>query len=236
MTPELWRDVEAVLAAVLALPEEEQSEYLDGVCVGAPELRREVESLLAVRQHADNLLELPSTFVGRRIGPYRLAREIGRGGMGAVYEAERQDGQFEKTVAMQLLAAPFRTADLERRFRDERQFLAMLEHPHIARLLDGGVTPDGLPFLVMEYVDGRPLTDYCESAGLSIRQRLELFQKICSAVAFAHQHLIVHRDIKPGNLLITAEGVPKLVDFGIAKTANGGLSGCDMEFLGDVGC
>ena len=154
---------------------------------------------------------------GRRIGPYRVVREIGRGGMGAVYLAARADEQFEQRVAIKLIKRGMDTDDIIRRFRNERQILANLRHPHIATLLDGGITEEGLPYFAMDYVEGAPIDQYCDQHKLSIRNRLNLFRMICSAVQFAHQNLIVHRDIKPGNIIVTPEGVPVLLDFGIAK-------------------
>ncbi len=154
--------------------------------------------------------------LGRRIGPYRVERLIARGGMGAVYLAARQD-DYQHRVALKLVHPELQTAELLRRFAAERQILANLQHPHIARILDGGTTDDALPFFVMEYVEGVPIDRYCEQRGLSLRQRLEIFRQVCSAVHFAHQSLVVHRDLKPGNILITAEGEPRLLDFGIAR-------------------
>ncbi len=154
---------------------------------------------------------------GDRVGPYRIIHEIGRGGMGAVYMATRGDQSFEQEVALKILPFAMATQDLITRFNNERQIMANLNHPNIAKLLDGGATDDGLPYFVMEYVDGVPIHDYCDFRKLSIPARLRLFRKVCSAVHFAHQNLIVHRDLKPGNILVTAAGEPKLLDFGIAK-------------------
>jgi tetratricopeptide (TPR) repeat protein len=154
---------------------------------------------------------------GQVIGSYRIVREIGRGGMGAVYLAERVDRAFEKRVAIKILRSPGATPEVIRRFQQERQILASLDHPNIARLLDGGSTSQGLPYFVMEYVEGQPITDYCNQRGLTVAARLKLFETVCSAVQTAHQKLIVHRDIKPGNILVAADGGVKLLDFGIAK-------------------
>ena len=216
MSPELWREVDAVVAGALDLPAELQAEYVERACAGRPELRAEVESLLAVRAHAARFLEHPAeSMEGRRAGPYRLVREIGRGGMGTVYLAERDDRLFEKRVAVKMIYGARQGTEAARRFRAEWRILAALEHPNIARLLDAGVLDDGAAYLVMEYVEGRPLVEYC--APLPIARRLELFRGICAAVEYAHQHLVVHRDLKPGNVLVTEEGTPKLLDFGIAK-------------------
>ena len=158
--------------------------------------------------------------VGPRIGPYTLIREIGSGGMGTVYLAVRNDDAFRKRVALKVLKRGMDTDSIVRRFRNERQILASLQHPFIANLLDGGTTPDGLPFFAMEYVEGQRIVDYCESGGLDTTTRIELFRKVCSAVQYAHQNLIIHRDIKPANVLVTLDGTPKLLDFGIAKLLN----------------
>ncbi len=154
--------------------------------------------------------------LGRRIGPYRVERLIARGGMGAVYLAVRED-DFRKRVALKLVRPELQSVEILRRFAAERQILAGLEHPNIARLLDGGSTDDMMPFLVMEYVEGVPLDRYCDQHEVSLDQRLRLFRQVCSAVHFAHQNLVIHRDLKPGNILVTAAGEPKLLDFGIAK-------------------
>lgn len=158
--------------------------------------------------------------VGRRIGPYRVIREIGHGGMGTVYLAVRADDQFQKRAAIKLVRRGMDTDDILQRFRNERQILANLDHPNIARLLDGGTTVEGLPYFVMDYVEGTPVDRYCDEHKLSVVQRLKLFRAVCSAIHYAHQNLIVHRDIKPGNILVTANGVPILLDFGIAKLLN----------------
>ncbi len=155
--------------------------------------------------------------IGRRIGAYRLVQYIAAGGMGAVYLAVRDDDQYEKQVAIKLIKRGMDTDDILRRFRSERQLLATLEHPNIARLIDGGATDTGLPYLVMEYVDGQSIDRYCDEHHLSVDQRLQLFDTVCEAVKYAHQNLIVHRDLKPNNIVVTSDGVPKLLDFGIAK-------------------
>ena len=161
---------------------------------------------------------------GARVGPYRLIRELGRGGMGTVLLAVRSDDAFQKRVAIKVLRRGMDTDAIVGRFRHERQILASLEHPNIAGLLDGGTTDDGLPYFVMEYVDGQLVTTYCDANGLDTTARLELFRKVCAAVQYAHQNLIIHRDLKPGNVLVTADGTPKLLDFGIAKLLNPDLT------------
>jgi len=160
-----------------------------------------------------------------RIGPYRVLKELGRGGMGRVYLATRADEQYQKGVAIKVIGADVDRDEVVSRFRRERQILASLDHPNISRFLDGGATPDGRPYFVMEYVDGRAIDQYCDRERLSIPERLKLFRQLCSAVEYAHRNLIVHRDIKPGNILVSTEGVPKLLDFGIAKLVNPRFSG-----------
>jgi len=228
MDAERWQRVREVFGEALELPADERSAYLECACADDEALRREVERLLVSLTEADDFLEEPAVdktwgnpahdlYLDRQIGAYRLVERIGRGGMGVVYLATRSDDVFEKKVAIKLLPASGASEELVRRFRAERQILARLEHSNIARLLDGGTAADGLPYLVMEYVDGLAIDEYCDLHGLGVRRRLELFCGVCSAIHFAHQHLVVHRDVKPSNVLVTAEGVPKLLDFGIAK-------------------
>ena len=208
----------------LDLPRDARAAFLDTACPD-PESRARVEALLEAHDRAgDSFLERSAselTFgsvgrIGRRLGAYRILREIGRGGMGAVYLATRADDEFAKQVAIKIVAAPLGEDDLIRRFRRERQILAQLEHPNIARLFDGGTTDEGLPFLVMEFVDGIGIVEYCQSKGLDVRERLLLFLDVCAAVQHAHANLVIHRDLKPRNILITADGTPRLLDFGIA--------------------
>ncbi|HEX8619557.1 MAG TPA: serine/threonine-protein kinase [Thermoanaerobaculia bacterium] len=200
-----------------------------------PRLRAEVESLVAadaegatfigraVADGADALAqELEARWIGRRIGAWRITGILGRGGMGAVYEVARDDGAFQQRAALKIVRADFDDATGRRRFIEERQILAHLNHPNIARLLDGGETADGSPFLVMEAVDGLSITDHCRSRGLSLEARLRLFVTVCRAVQFAHSQLVVHRDLKPSNILVTPDGTVKLLDFGIARLLNAG--------------
>ncbi|MDQ6765483.1 MAG: serine/threonine protein kinase, partial [Verrucomicrobiota bacterium] len=228
MTPARWQQVKETLAS--ALDHETtaaRADFLAQTCAGDTALRREVEALLnhspdAFQSWADGggFLRSDSSLAqneGRRIGAYCLVRELGRGGMGSVWLARRADEEFEQTAAIKLLKRGTDTDEVLRRFRAERAILARLDHPNIARLLDGGTTDDGLPYFVMEYVQGERLTNYCVEHHLSIGARLQLFRKICAAVQFAHQNLVVHRDLKPGNILVIEEGEPKLLDFGIAK-------------------
>lgn len=211
--------------------------YLGRVCGDDRELRQEVESLLGYERRSAHELESviqaaaadvadtgSANVVGQRIGTYELIRPIGRGGMGSVYLAVRADDTFRKQVALKVVKRGMDTDFVLSRFRHERQILAALEHPNIARLLDGGATPEGLPFFVMEYVEGEPVTSYCTHKQLTIDQRIHLFRQVCSAVTAAHQNLVVHRDIKPGNILVTKDGVPKLLDFGIAKMLQSDIS------------
>jgi serine/threonine-protein kinase len=233
----------AIVERALALDGEARSAYLDRSCAGDPTLRATVVAILRRGATADGVLvpgaaldgplaaelaaptgapktgpaaAVPPPRVGDRVGPFRLLREIGRGGMGVVFLAERVDGHFEQRVALKLLPAGG-DPDLARRLEEERRILATLEHPGIARLLDGGVTAGGQPYLAMEYVEGRPVDRYCAEEGLDLESRLELFRSICEAVQAAHQRLVVHRDLKPSNILVTADGQVKLLDFGIAR-------------------
>jgi len=229
MTPERWQQVREVFDGALALSPEERGDYLEKACVHDSDLRREVESLLSSDQEAGIAflntpvvdLSRPHPFsagrVGRRIGAYNILEEIGHGGMGEVYRAGRADGQYEKQVAIKLVRGGYDSAAVLERFRHERQILASLDHPNIARLLDGGTTDEGVPYLVMELIEGTPIDEYCNTHQLSVTERLRLFLQVCSAVQYAHQRLVIHRDIKPGNILVTKEGIPKLLDFGIAK-------------------
>ena len=229
MTPEQWERISEILDQALSFEGAERERYLAGACNGDAELRAEVNSLLQSHEEAGRgFLNVPSaradtpqaekrSQAGRRIGPYLLQKEIGRGGMGEVFAAVRADGQFEKSVALKVVRSGYDTGFILERFRNERQILAGLDHPNIARLLDGGTTEEGVPYLVMELVDGVPIDAYCDARKLSITERLQLFGQVCSAAQYAHQRLVIHRDIKPSNILVTQDGTPKLVDFGIAK-------------------
>src|SRR5215470_2269709 len=228
MNPERWRRIEELFRTVVDRPTAERDTYLTRICNGDEELRREVLSLLA-RDTSEDFIREPiasaalsftsepkDDLTEERIGPYRVTRLIGRGGMGAVYEAERDDEQFRQQVAIKIIKRGMDTDFVRDRFLRERQILASLDHPHIARLFDGGATPDGLPYFVMEFVAGDSITAYCRRQ-LSVSEILKLFRKVCSAVQHAHQRLVIHRDLKPSNILITEDGAPKLLDFGIAK-------------------
>jgi serine/threonine-protein kinase len=231
---ERWMRVQQVLDGALEAPPGEVRAYLDGACGGDVPLRNEVEALLAACRRADGFLERPPAEMlaaavladspaktGRRIGPYVLTGEAGRGGMGVVYLAERGDGQFRQRVALKVLPRGLESAEAVRRFREERQILASLTHPGIARLLDGGVTDDELPYFAMEYVEGASIDRYADERQLGVEERLRLFLDVCDAVQYAHQNLVVHRDLKPSNILVTPHGAVKLLDFGVAKLLDG---------------
>ena len=237
MDPERWRRIEEAFHAVADLGPAERSQYLLEWS-SDNELRREVERLVASHEQADVFIEGAPPFdilttsdagvPGRRIGAYELIREIGRGGMGSVYLASRADEEFHKEVAIKVVQGGMDHESITRRFRMERQILAGLDHPNISHLLDGGSAPDGSPYFVMEYIEGLPIISYCDHRHLTTKARLRLFQAVCSAVHYAHQNLIVHRDIKPGNILVTTDGVPKLLDFGIAKLVSPGTPGREL--------
>ena len=226
MNTDRWEKVKSLLDVALPLDRQQQHQYLREVCAGDDDLRFEVESLLISHEQAGNeFLRVPAfdvhakkpTRVGRRLGPYDIIEEIGQGGMGEVYRAIRADGQYTKEAAIKLVRGGFDSASILERFRNERQILASLDHPNIAHLMDGGTTEDGIPYLVMELIEGVPIDSYCDEQRLNITRRLQLFRDVCAAVQYAHQRLVIHRDIKPGNILVTADGIPKLLDFGIAK-------------------
>lgn len=227
MDPENWQHVERLFLEAADLQPEEQRTFLDAACGGDAELRAEIESLLAsdrrngeaivraVEGEAAMLLDDPLS--GDRVGPYRIVREIGRGGMGAVFLAVRDDDEYRKQVAIKVVKPGMDTAEVLGRFRHERQILANLDHPYIAKLLEGGTTSEGRPYFVMDYVEGVPLDVFCRERTPSVKLRCELFLKVCEAVSHAHRNLVVHRDLKPSNIFVTAEGTPRLLDFGVAK-------------------
>ena len=212
---------------------------LDQACAGDELLRREIEALLKSHEQADDFIASPpsqlaaelltneesASLIGSTIGNYKVLKRIGTGGMGDVYLAERADAEYEKQVAIKLIKRGMDTDSVLRHFRNERQILASFEHPNIARLLDGGATEDGLTYFVMEYVEGAPLDLYCDSRDLAVNGRLKLFREVCSAVGYAHRHAVIHRDIKLSNILVTADGTPKLLDFGVAKILQPGSGG-----------
>ncbi len=228
-----FRRIDTLFGRALEKSPAERDAFLDAVCAGDAELRREVERLLAADDQAGTFLDHPPGLpedgalpLPTRLGAYQLLREIGHGGMGTVYLARRDDEQYEQEVAIKVLRWGIAGAETVHRFHTERQILARLIHPGIARLYDGGRTGDGRPFLVMELVSGLPLDEHCDRHALGIDERLEIFLRVCAAVQHAHQSLLVHRDLKPSNILVTAAGEPKLLDFGIAKqlTPEGGAA------------
>ena len=234
-----WQNVKEIFLEALEKNAESRVEFLDEVCANDAELREEIESLLASHEEIEDFIEDPAFQVDevfthsanqteKRLGNYKIIKEIGAGGMGIVYLAVREDEQFRRRVAIKLVKRGLDTEDVLRRFRNERQILASLHHPHIAGLLDGGTSNDGLPYFVMEYIEGSPLLQYCEEHQFSINERLELFKTICSAVQHAHQNLVIHRDLKPSNILITHNGELKLLDFGVAKVLNPELMGDNL--------
>ena len=237
MTPERLKQIRGLYETVLDLDPSARETFLRRECGEDTEVLGEVVRLLQAREHLpewlsgpllgpagrafDLVMNPPSAPVpameGRQLGGYRIVREIGHGGMGSVYLAERIDGSFRKQVAIKLVRPAGSSSEILERFRRERQILASLDHPNIARLIDGGSTGEGLPYFVMEYVEGQPIHRWANEHKLNVTQRLELFRGVCDAVRYAHQHLVVHRDLKPANILVTADGTVKLLDFGIAK-------------------
>jgi serine/threonine protein kinase len=229
MDAEKWGRIKNIFAEVADLPKGERAARTAELCGYDASLVARVEALLNSDERVNDFIESPAfsvagalptsanAVIGKHIGRYRIIEEIGRGGMGTVFLAERDDGEFLQRAAIKVVSSPFLGAENLMRFRQERQILAGLNHPNIAKLLDGGVTDDGLPYLVMEYVEGEPLIEYAEHRSLSVEQKLKMLLKICRAVAHAHQNLIIHRDIKPSNIIVTTDGEPKLLDFGLAK-------------------
>lgn len=230
---ERWEQVNEILALALEQSPAERGAFVRRACSGDEELLAEVESLIAHSSDADTLLEdspfaqflslQPDSMLGRKCGTYRIVRMIGQGGMALVYLGERDDQLFRKQVAIKMVLPGTDAQEIFRRFRNERQTLASLDHPNIVKLIDGGSTEEGLPYLVMDYVEGLPIDRYCDTHSLSIDDRLLLFCKVCSAVEYAHEKLIIHRDLKPANILVTEEGMPRLLDFGIAKLSDPAL-------------
>ncbi|MDQ3799353.1 MAG: protein kinase [Acidobacteriota bacterium] len=240
-----WNKIVEIFERAVEVAPAERAEFLNSACGGDDSLRREVEAMLAADEEAADFIETPAAadaslslfeknaaadapstqtvaLAGQKIGAYRIEKEIGRGGMGAVFSAERDDGEFRRRVAVKIINRHLRSEFMIRRFRQERQILAALDHPNIARLYDGGTTADGSPYLIMEYVEGETLLEYCERNRLTVRQRLELFLQICAAVEYAHRQSVLHRDLKPSNILVKEDGTAKLLDFGIAKLDDGG--------------
>ena len=245
MQSERWLRIEEIFQSALDCPQENRARLLDSACGDDAELRGEIESLLA--SHEESGFTAPAAFhdgvkvleqrtlqleEGRKFGSYRVLRTIGRGGMGSVYLAARADDAYQKLVAIKIIRRGFDTDDIIARFRSECQILATLDHPNITRLLDAGTTDDGLPYFVMEYIEGERIDEYCDARKFNITERLKLFQGVAAAVRYAHQNLVIHRDIKPGNVLVTKEGVPRLLDFGIAKVLAPGTAPGDRTVTG----
>jgi serine/threonine protein kinase/tetratricopeptide (TPR) repeat protein len=240
---EKWDRVKEIVASALERSPDERPDFLREACGEDAELRGEVESLLSNYDGADSLLEespVASVFsspakvmIGRQIGSYRILGETGQGGMAVVYLAERADQEYRKRVAIKMVKPGANHEEIIRRFRNERQTLAALDHPHIVKLLDGGTTEEGWPYLVMDFVEGVPIDRYCDSHRLPIRERLELFRTVCQVVHYAHEHMVIHRDLKPSNILIASDGVPRLLDFGIAKLLNPEYYQTPMVTTGD---
>jgi eukaryotic-like serine/threonine-protein kinase len=231
MTEENWKYLKEIVGEVLNLPSSNRKDFLDKANLSA-EIRAEVESLLAFDKVSEDFMKLSAVTFSRdfistdqpqeslfekQIGNYKIISELGVGGMGAVYLAERIDGKFAQKVAIKMLKREFNTETIRRSFSREKDLLAKLSHPNIAGLLDTGTTDDGIPYLVMEYVDGIAIDKYCLENSLKLNSILKLFNEVCGAVSFAHQNLIVHRDLKPSNILVAKDGKPKLLDFGISK-------------------
>ena len=232
MKAENWKSIKDVLLQVLNLDASARRGFLDKADISF-EIRSEVESLLAFETESEDLMRLSAmefskdffgaerdrknVLIGQRVGVYEIVGELGQGGMGAVYLASRTDGKFAQRVAVKMLKRELNTERIRRNFTREKEILATLAHPNIAALLDAGTTADGVPYLVMEYVEGEPIDIFCRKNALSLNERLKLFNRVCEAVAFAHRNLIVHRDLKPSNILVTKNGAPKLLDFGISK-------------------
>lgn len=225
-----WDKIKELFQQAAELASEERKDFLNRECAGDSALQNEVESLLESFNKTENFLETPhlktldliiqddsNALLGKRVGNYQIEKKIGDGGMAVIYSAVRIDDQFKKNVAVKFIKRGMDTDEIIKRFRTEQQALASLEHPNIARIIDGGTTENGLPYFVMELIEGVPIHEYCNINKLSTTERLKLFQRVCSAVEYAHRNLIVHRDIKMSNILVTSEGEPKLLDFGIAK-------------------
>jgi serine/threonine-protein kinase len=234
MKKDRWKEVKALFQQALERRAEERGDFIREVSRDDTTLRFELESLLESHDGAGTFMSRPpgaaaaevlslggdAPLTGKRVGPYRVLRRVGRGGTGSVYLAARDDEEFQQRVALKVIRRGMATAEMLARFRSERQILASIDHPNIARLLDGGSTEDGLPYFVMEFIEGEPIHQYCDNNRIDLAGRIELFRAVCAAVQVAHQNLVVHRDLKPGNILVTADGTPKLLDFGIAKMLN----------------
>ncbi len=247
MSPERWQQIEEIFQIALDMSPRERREYVTSACTDDEELKDQVDRLLSQFEEASSFIEQPlydqsqagvlaalmnddeDPMLGSLLGTYRVEREVGRGGMGAVYEAVRADGMFRRRVAIKLVKRGMDTDFILKRFRNERQILAALEHPNITMLLDGGTTDDGRPYFVMDYIEGLPLYRYCDTNRLNVVERLKLFSCVCEAVEYAHQNMVIHRDLKPSNILVANDGTPKLLDFGIAKLLNPELAADTLQ-------
>ncbi len=250
MTPERWRQVRDLFDRALERAPHERARWVADAAAGDPGLERDVTSLIEALASAGDRFEASggrgfatlldsdegsTAPLGTRLGAYRLVRQVGRGGMGIVFEAHRDDDQYKKRVAIKTISRGLDSDQSLRRFRHERQILARLEHRNIASLFDGGVSDAGQPFLAMEFIDGEPIDRFAAGRGLGVAERLQLFRQICGAVQHAHRNLVIHRDLKPGNILVTADGTVKLLDFGIAKLLDEDQTG-DAVALTRAGC
>lgn len=236
MQPKDWKKVKNILQDVLKLSPEKRNVYLKDLDINE-DLRQEVDSLLMFENEAEDMMEVSAVsfsddfydeygniqenLKGKKIGSYQILKELGTGGMGAVYLAERTDGEFDRKVAVKMLRREFNTSEIRKRFKQEKEIQANLIHPNIARLIDAGTTEDDIPYIVMEYIEGKTIDNFCQMNHLQFEDRLKLFNKVCDAVAFAHRNLIIHRDLKPSNIIVTKNGEPKLLDFGISKMLSG---------------
>ncbi|HEY7481340.1 MAG TPA: serine/threonine-protein kinase [Gemmatimonadales bacterium] len=245
LTPARWQRLALIFDDALELAPDARAAYLDHACAGDAGLRADIDALLAadadsgglpeaaeayfpslIAAAADSVESVPEELsTGTMIGPYRVVRELARGGMGVVYLAERAQGEFEQRVALKLIRGGLSSDEVQRRFLAERQILARLDHPNIAKLLDGGIATEGRPWFAMELVDGAPLLAWCDQRRLGVVDRLQIFEAVCEAVRYAHQNLVVHRDLKPNNILVSTDGRVKLLDFGIAKALEDGQAG-----------
>jgi eukaryotic-like serine/threonine-protein kinase len=239
--PSSWADAKRIFSEALDLPRAQRDAFVASACGAGSELLGEVQSLLAWHDQSTGFLEEPAArlqnlgltptshvdLVGKTVGAWRVDSLVGAGGMGVVYRAERADAAFRRQVALKVIRPGSDSDGIVRRFQAERETLAALDHPNIARLLDGGTTPDGQPYFVMEFIEGVPIDRYCDELRLPIGRRLQLFRSVCAGVQYAHENLVVHRDIKPDNILVTREGTPKLLDFGVAKLVAGGATSAD---------
>ncbi len=247
MDKAIWTIVKQYYAELLELPEEEQAGFIDHLETSQPEVAQMLRSLLRDENNTDHNFESPAIskikdskepqatdLIGTQIGKYKLTYLIGIGGMGMVYLADRTDLEAHQQVAIKIISAGFLSHIYNKRFDRERKILSRLNHPHITRIYDGGISETGTPYIIMEYVEGKPLLEYVTDQQLSLSKRLELFMDLCSAVAYAHQNFIMHRDLKPGNILVTNHGIVKVIDFGIAKILEDDAADEDLTIMGYI--